>query len=354
MDGAVSPAKGAADSGGSRPISLALQGGGAHGAFEWGVLDRLLEHGGVEIKAVSAASAGAMNAVALAAGLIEEGPAGARAKLESFWRAVSHGSGSGAGGGFFGEGFFGSFGANWMENHPAYRYLESLSASVSPYDFNPLNYNPLADILSQEIDFAALRDRSPIALYISATNVRTCEAKVFRGPELTAKHIMASACLPVVFQAVEIEGEDYWDGGYLANPPIWPLAEGQARDVMLILLNPLISKTTPRTASEIADRIDEIAFNAPLAAELRVVAAVQGLIAKGDLVAGPGYQPLRFHMIAADGRLSDLKLSSKFNVEWSFLNDLKARGRAAADDWLKADLAAVGQRSSVDLGKAFL
>ena len=168
-----------------------------------------------------------------------------------------------------------------MENNPAYRYLESLSATVSPYDFNPLNYNPLQDILRSQIDFKAIREQSAVELFISATAVRTCEAKVFRTKELTPEHVMASACLPTLFQAVEIDGEPYWDGGYLANPPIWPLAQAEARDVLLVLLNPLVTKTTPKTAADIADRIDEISFNASLVAELRTVAAVQDLIKRG-------------------------------------------------------------------------
>ncbi len=332
---------------GPKPISLALQGGGAHGAFEWGVIDRLLEVEAIEIKAISAASAGAMNAVAVTAGLIEGGPPGARTKMEQLWKAVSQGGGQ-----FLGGNLLGSFGAHWMENNPAYRYLESLTATVSPYDFNPLNYNPLQDILRSQIDFAAIRERSPVALFISATAVRTCEAKVFSACELTAEHVMASACLPAVFHAVDIEGEAYWDGGYLANPPISPLAEADARDVLLVLLNPFVAKTTPKTAADIAARLDEITFNAPLVAELRVVAAVHALVKKGVLKTGPGYQLLRFHMIDADGRLNDLKASSKTNVDWGNLNDLKRRGRAAADEWLKHDFAQVGETSTVDLLKA--
>ncbi len=335
---------------GPKPVSLALQGGGAHGAFEWGVIDRLLELGAIEIKAISAASAGAMNAVAVTAGLIRGGPEGARAQMETFWKAVSQSGGGAA----LGGNFMGSFGANWIENNPAYRYLESLSTTVSPYDFNPLNYNPLHDILRNQIDFKAIREHAPVELFISATAVRTCEAKVFRSHELTAEHVMASACLPAVFQAVEIDGDPYWDGGYLANPPIWPLAECKARDVLLVLLNPFVSKTTPKTASDIAGRVDEIAFNAPLVAELRVIAHVHSLIKKGVFKTSSGYQLLRFHSIDADGRLSDLKLSSKFNVDWNFLNDLKKRGRAAADEWLKADYVAVGERSSIDISKALL
>jgi len=335
---------------GPRPVSLALQGGGAHGAFEWGVIDRLLERQAIEITAISAASAGAMNAVAVTAGLIEGGPEGGRAKLEQFWKAVSRSGG----GQMLGSNFLGSFGAGWMESNPAYRYFESLSAAVSPYDFNPLNYNPLRDILQSQIDFAAIREHSPVELFISATAVRTCEAKVFNAHELTADHIMASACLPAMFHAVTIDGEAYWDGGYLGNPPIWPLAECKARDVLLVMLNPFEAKKTPKSASEITDRVDEITFNAPLVAELRVIAAVHALVKKGGLKVGPGYQLLRFHMIDADGRLNDLKLSSKLNVDWNFLNDLKARGRDAADDWLASDYAQVGEASTVGLFKALL
>jgi NTE family protein len=328
-------------------VSLALQGGGAHGAFEWGVIDRLLEREAIQITAISAASAGAMNAVAVTAGLIEGGPEGGRAKLEQFWKAVSR-----SGGQFLGSNILGSFGANWMESNPAYRYFESLSSAVSPYDFNPLNYNPLRDILHSEIDFAAIRERSPVQLFISATAVRTCAAKVFSAHELTADHVMASACLPSVFHAVTIDGEAYWDGGYLGNPPIWPLAECKARDVLLVMLNPFEAKGTPKTASDITDRVDEITFNAPLVAELRVIAAVHALVKTGGLKVGPGYQLLRFHMIDADGRLNDLKLSSKLNVDWGFLNDLKARGRDAADHWLAHDYHQVGEASTVALFKA--
>ena len=339
----------------TKPISLALQGGGAHGAFQWGVLDRLLEDGSLDIQSITAASAGAMNAVALVAGLLEGGPEGARAKLERFWRAVSQGGARGV----FGENPMASLATDWFTNNPAYRYMEALTAqapsiAVSPYDFNPLNLNPLRDILRDEIDFKAIREHSAIDLFVAATAVRSNEVKLFRAAELTAEHIMASACLPDVFQAVTIDGVDYWDGGYLANPPIWPLVECRARDVMLCLLNPLTTKKTPRTTTEIMDRLNEISFNASIAAELRAVAVVQDLIKRGLLKTGSGYMTLRFHMIGADGRLTDLTLPSKFNTDWNFLQDLKKRGRTAADEWLNDGLAAVGQRSSFDLAKAFL
>jgi NTE family protein len=317
----------------AKPISLALQGGGAHGAYQWGILDRLLEHGGLEIQSISAVSAGAMNAVALVAGMLEGGPDGARV---------------------FGENFMTRFATDWFTNSPAFSYLSSLQPTVSPYDFNPLNINPLRDVLHDQIDFKAIREASNIDLFIGATAVRTCEAKLFRAAELTVEHVLASACLPDVFQAVEIDGVPYWDGGYLANPPIWPLVECRARDVLLLLLNPLTAKGTPRSTSDILDRLNEISFNASLVAELRTVALVQDMIKRGLLKQSSGYLTLRFHMISADGRLSDLKLASKANTDWTFLQDLKKRGRLAADAWLKDDLTMVGAQSSLDLGKSFL
>ncbi|MGZ5987325.1 MAG: patatin-like phospholipase family protein [Caulobacteraceae bacterium] len=336
----------------TKPVSLALQGGGAHGAFQWGVLDRLLEFGGLEFRSITAASAGAMNAVALVSGMLEGGAAGARNKLEDFWRAVSQGGTRGV----FGENLVANLATDWFTNNPAYKYMEALTSqvTVSPYDFNPLNLNPLRDILRDLIDFKAIREQTEIDLFVSATAVRTNEAKLFGAAELTAEHVMASACLPDVFQAVEIDGVPYWDGGYLANPPIWPLVECRARDVLLCLLNPLDANRTPKTTSEIMDRLNEITFNASVAAELRAVAVVQDLIKRGHLKAGPGYMALRFHMISADGRLGDLKLPSKFNTDWTFLQDLKKRGRSAAEEWLKEHLDQVGEQSTVDLGKAFL
>ena len=336
----------------AKPISLALQGGGAHGAFQWGVLDRLIESETLDIRSITAASAGAMNAVALVAGMMEGGPDGARKRMESFWRAVSQGGTRGV----FGDNLVANLATDWFTNNPAYKYMEALTTqvAVSPYDFNPLNINPLRDVLRDQIDFKLIREQTSIDLFIAATAVRTNEAKLFKAAELTAEHVMASACLPDVFQAVEIDGAPYWDGGYLANPPIWPLVECHARDLLLCLLNPLEVQKTPKTTTEIMDRLNEISFNASVAAELRAVAVVQDLIKRGHLKAGPGYLDLRFHMISADGRLSDLKLPSKFNTDWSFLQGLKQRGRAAADEWLKDHLGQVGETSTVDLGKAFL
>jgi NTE family protein len=338
------------DSGSRKPVSLALQGGGAHGAFQWGVLDRLLEHGELDIRSITAASAGAMNAVALVCGLVEGGAQGARSRLESFWKAVSHSGGRGV----FGDSMLTNMAANWFTSSPAYNYLQTLSPAMSPYDFNPLNINPLRDVLRDQIDFKLVREQTAIDLFIAATAVRTSEAKLFHAAELTPEHVMASACLPDVFQAVEIDGVPYWDGGYLANPPIWPLVECHSPDVILLLLNPLKSKRTPKTTSDIMDRVNELGFNASVVAELRSIAVVQDQLKRGKLKAGSGYTALRFHMIDADHRLSDLTLSSKANIDWAFLQDLKKRGRAAAEEWLKSDFPLVGENSSLDLGKAFL
>jgi len=237
--------------------------------------------------------------------------------------------------------------------------MEALTSQVTPmqvshYDFNPLNYNPLRDILREQIDFKAIREQTRIALFIAATAVRSNEAKLFEAAELTPEHIMASACLPDVFQAVEIDGEPYWDGGYLANQPVWPLIECKPRDVLLLLVNPMTTKKTPKTTGEIMDRLNEISFNASVAGELRTVAVVQSLLNRGQLKTAGDYQRLRFHAISADGKLADLSLPSKFNTDWSFLENLKRRGREAADDWLKADLEKLGVVSSFSVAEAFL
>jgi NTE family protein len=334
----------------SRPISLALQGGGAHGAFEWGIIERLLEDEHLEIRAVTAASAGAMNAVALAWGLIENGREGAKARLESYWKAVNQTGGRN----MFGDSSLwnSALGGDWMKNMPGWRMAETFAMSMSPYEFNPFNLDPMREVLEREIDFAAIRTRSTIKLYVSATSVHSGQPKVFHAPELTAKHLMASACLPFLFQAVEIEGEPYWDGGYLANPPLWPLIYDQTPDdVLVVSLNPFVRNETPKTPGEITDRLNEITFNASLVSELRAIAFVHKLLDEGLLKesARGRYRRMLIHAISADGHLDDLSLSTKFNTEWSFLQDLRARGRKAAEQWLAASGAKVGKESSIDL-----
>lgn len=337
-----------------RPICLALQGGGAHGAFQWGVLDRLLEADVLDIRAVTAASAGAMNAAALITGLERGGAEEARAALDLLWREVNQSGGRNV----FGDsaGWTAAMTPGWLKDTPFWRAGETLAMSMSPYSFNPFNLNPLRRVIETSVDFEAVQSSS-ISLFVSATNVRQGRARVFRTPEMTPEVLLASGCLPHLFQAVEIEGEPYWDGGYLANPALWPLFYADTPDdVLLLPLNPFRRDEAPREAGEIVDRLNEIVFNAPLVAELRAVAFVQDLIAEGRLTPdGPDrYRRILMHAVEADDHLASLSLGSKFDTEWSFLNSLKRRGREAAEAWLETCLDAVGERSSVDLKARFL
>lgn len=339
----------AAASAGRRPFCLALQGGGAHGAFQWGVLDRLLEDDRLDIRAVSGVSAGAMNGAALVSGLAS---GDARAALDRLWREINQSGGRNV----FGDSALWNpaQAPDWLKDTPLWRAGETLALSMSPYEFNPLNHNPLKRVLKTAVDFQAVQG-SDVKLFVAATAVRQARARIFASSEITADVLMASACLPHLFQAVEIEGEPYWDGGYLTNPPLWPLTgDDTPDDVLLVTLNPMVRDETPRAAGDIVDRLNEILFNAPLLAELRAIAMAGEMISQRQLKHGSGpYRQLRLHAIEADGWLSDLSLRSKFNTEWSFLIDLKARGRAAADDWLETCLASVGRRSSVDLQARF-
>jgi len=335
---------------GRRPVCLALQGGGAHGAFQWGVLDRLLEDDRLDVRAVSGVSAGAMNGAALVSGLAT---GDARATLDKLWREVNQSGGRNV----FGDSAMWNAAQppDWIKDTPFWRAGETLAMSMSPYEFNPLNHNPLKRVLKAAVDFGAVQ-ASDIRLFVAATAVRQGKTRLFETTDINADVLMASACLPHLFQAVEIDGEPYWDGGYLTNPPLWPLTgEDTPDDVLLVTLNPLARDETPRSAGDIVDRLNEIVFNAPLVAELRAIALAGDLIAHGQLKGGGSgpYRHVRLHAIEADGWLSDLSLRSKFNTEWSFLNDLKTRGRAAADDWLTTCLPSVGRQSSVDLQARF-
>lgn len=333
-----------------RPISLALQGGGAHGAFQWGVLDRLLEDDSLDIWAVSGVSAGAMNGAALVSGLTTGGNQGGRAALDKLWREVNQSGGRNV----FGDSAIWNAAQppDWLKDNPFWRAGETLAMSMSPYDFNPLNHNPMTRVLKASVDFEAVRG-SDIRLFVAATAVRQAKTRLFTSEEISADVLMASACLPHLFQAVEIDGEPYWDGGYLSNPPLWPLTgEDTPDDVLLLTLNPMLRDETPRSSGDIVDRLNEIVFNAPLVAELRALAMAEELAAQGSLKPG-AFRPARLHAIEADGWLDDLPLRTKFNTEWTFLNDLKARGRAAAEEWLSDCRVTVGVRASVDLPSRF-
>lgn len=329
-----------------KPINIALQGGGSHGAFSWGVLDRLLEDGRLDIKAVSGTSAGAMNAVALADGWMRGGAEGARAKLEDFWRAVAR------------KGRFSPvqrspwdmLWGNWsIENTPGYIWFDTMSRVFSPYVANPLNLNPLRDVVAEEIDFANVRACKDIDLFISATNVETGQLRVFSDGEIDLDTVMASACLPQIFQAVDIKGVPYWDGGYGGNPAIYPFFKANdTDDVLLVQINPVIREQTPKTANEIQNRIDEITFNAGLLREFRAIAFIKELIAAGRLPHGE-FHDIRMHRIDADEAFKDLSASSKVNAEWAFLEYLRDLGRTAASDWLEDNFDSVGKQATLDL-----
>jgi NTE family protein len=329
-----------------KPINVALQGGGSHGAFTWGVLDRLLEDGRLHFAAISGTSAGAMNAAALADGLVRGGPDAARRKLEDFWRAV------GRSGRFspVQRAPWDMIAGNWsVENSPGYFWFDSLSHVLSPYVANPFNLNPLRDVVETEIDFDNVRKCKALKLFISATNVETGQLRVFETHEINADVVMASACLPQIFQAVEIEGVPYWDGGYGGNPALFPFFYANAtEDVLLVQINPVTREGAPRTANEIQDRIDEITFNAALLREFRGIAFVKELIRAGRIPHGE-YADIRMHRIDADEAFKDLSASSKINAEWAFLEYLRDLGREAAEDWLEENYDMVGKEPTLDL-----
>jgi NTE family protein len=330
-------------------VNLALQGGGAHGAFTWGVLDRLLEDKRIAFDGISGTSAGAMNAVAFASGFEQGGRAGAREALQKFWRAVSRDGRMNP----IQRSLMDRFLGNWsLDHNPAFLALDLTTRFLSPYDFNPFNINPLREILEREVDFDAVRAGKKLKLFISATNVRTGKARIFRSEEITADAVMASACLPFLFQAVEIDGTPYWDGGYVGNPPLFPFFRSTGTDdVILVQTNPTVREGTPQTAREILNRINEITFNASLLSEFRAIGFVRRLIEGGLLrswTGRSGHRNLRLHRIAADDELQELTSSSKFNTEWPFFLHLRDIGRGAAERFLSDHFASIGRRSSLD------
>jgi NTE family protein len=337
---------------GTKPINLALQGGGAHGAFTWGVLDRLLEEPDLGFEGISATSAGAMNAVVLAYGFAEGGPEGARRALANFWRRVSHAGQASPLQPTPLEKFFG--GKN-LELSPAFLAFDLMTRLMSPYQFNPMNINPLRRVLAQSVDFERLRRKTcPLKLYLSATNVRTGRVKVFGNDEISIDAVMASACLPFMFQAVEIDGEAYWDGGYMGNPAIFPLIyDCSTPDVVVVHINPIERRDVPRSASEIMNRINEISFNSSLMREMRAIHFVTSLI-DSDRITDNSLKRMRLHAIAAQDAMASLSVASKLNADWDFLTSLRDIGRATATAWLAESGAKLGVESSVDICKAYL
>lgn len=325
-------------------VDFALQGGGAHGAFTWGVLDRLLQERWLKIDGISGTSAGAMNAAVLADGYAAGGAEGARAALDRYWKAVSDAARYSP----FQRSPLDKLTGRWtMDTSPLFVGMDLLSRLFSPYDMNPGNFNPLKGILEQHIDFDRLR-ASPIRLFITATNVRTGRGRVFRNAEITPDVLLASACLPTMFQAIEIDGEPYWDGGYSGNPTMTPLVrELESDDTILIPINPVERPGTPRSAAEIMNRLNEVSFNAVLLKELRMIAMLRKVADPGN-TEGAQWAKMRIHMVP-NPLMATLGYSSKLNAEWDFLSMLKTEGRASAEAFLAKDADKLGQQSSIDL-----
>jgi len=325
-------------------IDLALQGGGSHGAFTWGVLDRLLEEPWLHIEAISGTSAGAMNAAVLADGWADGGAEGARAALDAYWGRVAQAA---------------AFSplqrtpldrllGRWtLDYSPAFLAFDLTSRVFSPYDLNPHGFNPLTAILDASIDFERLA-QSPIQLFVTATNVHPGRGRIFRNAEVTADVLLASACLPTMFQAIEIDGEPYWDGGFAGNPTITPLVrESEAQDTILVQINPRVRPGTPRTAAEILNRLNEVSFNATLMKELRMIALMRQVVDPGS-GEGARWAGMRTHRIMTD-MMNDLGSSSKLNGEWAFLTMLRAEGRRAAEEFLAAHGSDLGRRSTAEI-----
>ena len=325
-------------------VDFALQGGGAHGAFTWGALDRLLEEPWLRIDAISGTSAGAMNAAVLVDGHAKGGADGARAALENFWRRVSNAAVLSP----LRRTPLDILLGRWTLDHsPVFLAMDLMARVFSPYDLGPGGTNPLRDILAESVDFARLAQAS-IKLFITATNVRTGRGRVFRNGEITPDVLLASACLPTLFQAIEIDGEGYWDGGYSGNPTITPLVrECRSQDTILVQINPVERPGLPRSARDILNRLNEVSFNAVLLKELRMIALLRQ-VAQPDNSENAKWADMRIHRISSDVMV-ELGYSSKLNAEWEFLCMLRDEGRRAGDAFLTAHHEDLGRRSTFDL-----
>jgi NTE family protein len=334
-----------------KSINLALQGGGAHGAFAWGSIDAILADGRVDIEAISATSAGAMNAVVLADALTAGDRDHARERLTAFWRAIA------------------SAGAaynpvrplrDWTgrplppEQSPFYWMFDTMIRVFSPYQLNPFNFNPLRQVLEQHVDFDRLRHTTGIHVHLCATNVETGKVRIFNRNELSADVVLASACLPQLFQTIEIDGSHYWDGGYIGNPAIFPLIyNSKSCDVVIVHINPIVRRGVPRTAPEIMNRVNEISFNSSLMREMRAIAFVTRLISSGKIDAKEMKQML-IHSIRDDEAMTAHSVASKLSPDWEFLCALRDSGHDTTQRWFRAHYDDIGRRSTVDLDAEFL
>lgn len=334
-------------------VNLALQGGGAHGAFTWGVLDRLVEDERIAVEGISATSAGAMNGTVFTYGYAIGGRDGAKRALDEFWQRVS---GIGKIKQFEENPWHKEWQSYWRSYarilKPIFELMGRMTFLMSPYEFNPLNINPLKDALEEVVDFDVLRRADcPLKLFLSATNVRTGKIKVFEKGEVTADAVLASACLPMLFQAVEVGGEHYWDGGYMGNPALFPLIyQCESRDIVVVHINPLERRDLPKSAFEILNRMNEVSFNSSLMREMRAISFVTELVDAGNVV-GDSLRRMFMHSILADEIITTLGASSTFNADWTFLTGLRDVGRRFTDAWLVANYDRLGKESTADVGR---
>jgi len=327
-------------------VNLALQGGGSHGAFTWGVLDRLLEEKKLEFDGVTGTSAGAVNAVVLADGLAAGGREGAREALRRYWQKVSAISSRGV----FKPSPLDKANPDFgLEHSLGFMFVEPLTYFASPYQMNPFNFNPIKDLLAEAINFDRVRRQTALKLFISATNVQTAKVKIFTGKELGVAHVLASTCLPLLMQAVEVDGEYYWDGSYAGNPALFPLIyECATHDILMVHITPAERPGVPTTSPSIMNRMQEISFNTALIREMRTIAYLNRLIDDGKIGEGQGKRML-VHVIEAEDFIGKFAWSSRLNGDWDFLMHLFEAGRARADKWLAVNFDSIGVASTVDL-----
>ena len=337
----------------ARKMNLALQGGGSHGAFTWGVLHEFLLEPSVEIEGLGGTSAGAMNAVVYADGLARGGRQGAIDALAAFWGRVSDSAAWSP----FRRGPADILRGTWDIDMSPFVALAGLAGRLaSPYQTNPLNHSPLRAALEATVDMGAVR-ASPVKVFLSATDVETGRARVFPREGMTLDMVLASACLPSMFQAIEIDGSTYWDGGFTGNPSLYPMIDGcESGDIAVVQINPLVRRGVPRTPTEIENRMTELAFNSSLTAEMRAIATIDKLLAAGKLSeGGPSpYRKILIHRIHAEEEMTRLGVASKMNAEAPFLDYLHRLGRGTARAWISEHGPSVGIRSTVDIASVYL
>lgn len=332
-------------------INVALQGGGAHGALTWGVLDRLLEDDGISIEGISGTSAGAVNGALLAYGITAGGREFTRDLLTRFWKRISEIAATSP---LQPTPFDRMLGLGRMDYSPAFMALDMMSRVLSPYQFNALALNPLRDTLAEFVDFEVVRHCKEVKLFVSATSVKRGRVKIFGLEEMSLDAVMASACLPFLQPAVEIDGEPYWDGGYMGNPAIFPLIyHTDSSDVLLIQLNPINIQETPKSAQEILDRLNTLTFNSSLMREMRAIKFVTDIIDSGYDDDGR-LKRMLMHVIDAEDVMDDLGVSSKLNADWEFLQYLHKIGYDRTEIWLRENRSALGVRSTMDIEEMYL